>query len=76
MSTKSLHPGELRCAIQCIELRKKAANVIPAHALRSELASELNKYPASEIEALIDEMEADGRLERGRTINDTYIKIG
>jgi hypothetical protein len=68
------HRTEVYIAIENICRDKRHNNIIPAHALRLELGNELRKYPSIEIDRVLDELEAQGRIERGRTINDTWIK--
>lgn len=40
----------------------------------SDVIKELRKYPIYEVEIILDELEASGRIERGQTINDTYLR--
>lgn len=66
----------LLARIKEIEEEKRNSKVFPTHAMRISLASECLKNGISEIELSneLDRLESEDKIERGRTINDQYIK--
>lgn len=75
MKTKSLHTAELFIAIQNIERRKRAENIVPSHALRvADIFKELKQYPQSEIDRVLRELLNMKRIATHRTANDVGIE--
>jgi len=70
----TLHPTELYLTIDTIQRRKRDAKIVPDHALRTELFKELKKYGDAGVDLKLRELLNAGRIEAGRTINDTWIR--
>lgn len=75
MSTK-LHIAAVELAIMNIQRRKRTAGIVPDGALMiADLFKELRTYDPDDIKARLTELKNAGRIEAGRTVNDTWIKI-
>lgn len=66
----------LLARIKHIEEEKRNSKVFPTHAMYTPLVSECALDGISEIElsSELDRLKSEGKIERGRTINDQYIK--
>ena len=62
--------------IKQIEEEKRNSKIAPTHAMYLALVSECVKNGISEheVSSELDRLESEGKIERGRTINDQYIK--
>lgn len=66
---------DLYNALVKIQERKRDEGEVPDHVLYTEdLLYTLGMYPPREIDAKLKELRLAGRIERGRTINDIWIK--
>jgi len=66
---------DLYWAISEVQKRKRDEGEVPDHVLRVEdLFSVLGMYPPREIDLKLRELLNAGRIEAGRTINDTWIR--
>jgi reverse gyrase len=71
---EKLHPSELEIAIANIQRRKRAARIVPAHALMVKEIFKEVKYPASEIREVLRELCRAGRITYEETPNDVGFK--
>lgn len=62
--------------IKQIEEEKRNSKKFPTHAMYISLASEcvIEGIPKNELSSKLDQLENDGKIERGDTVNDQYIK--